>query len=53
MAQFVGGAMVGLHVSWGQALGPDQWSKSHYQVMNVGKVMGKGDPTFPVPAAIC
>lgn len=24
-------------------LRPDQWSKSHYQVMNVGKVVVKGD----------
>lgn len=43
MPQFVGGVMVGLHVNSGQALRLDQWSKSHYQVMNVGKVVGKGD----------
>lgn len=54
--------MVGLHVNSGRALRPDQWSESHYQVMNVGKVVGKGDllplaeacvfllPHMPIPA---
>ncbi len=62
MPQFVGGVMVGLHVNSGQALRPDQWSKSHYQVMNAGKAVGKGDllplaearvfllPHMPIPA---
>lgn len=52
MAQFVGGVMLGSHVNSGQALRPDRWRKRHYQVMNVGKVVGKGDPSLPVPAAI-
>lgn len=52
MAQFVGGVKAGLHVNSGQALRPDQWSKSHYQGMNVGKVVDKGEPAFPGPAAI-
>lgn len=60
MAEFVGGVTVSLHVNSGQALRPDQWSKSHYQVMNVGKVVGKGGlpplvkafllPHMPIPA---
>ena len=62
MAQFVGGVMAGLHVNCGRALRPDQCSKSHYQVMNVGKVVGRGDllplvedcvfllPHMPIPA---
>lgn len=59
MAEFVGGVMVRLHVNCGLALRPDQWSKSHYQVMNVGQVVGKGDllplaqvsllPHMPIP----
>lgn len=52
MAQFVGGVMSGRHVNLGQALRPDQWSKSHYQVMNVGVAVGTRDPAFPRPAAI-
>lgn len=56
MAEFVGGVMAGQHVHCGRALRPDQCSKSHYQVMNVGKVVGRGDllllaeaPAFPAP----
>ena len=52
MAQFVVGGMVGLRVNSGQALRPNQWTKSHYQAMNAGEVVGKGEPAFPRPAVI-
>lgn len=29
------------------ALRPDQWRRSHYWVMNAGKVVGEGEPAFP------
>lgn len=34
----------------GEALRPDRWSKSHYQVMSVGQVVGRGEPLPSVKA---
>lgn len=36
-----------------EALRPDRWSESHYQVMNAGRVVGRAPPPPSVRAFMC